>query len=740
MTWMRASAARVRAAIASAWLGAHGRPTLGTIVLRPHQRAAAARLRAMLDAHGGALLADPVGLGKTYSALAAVHDAERLLIVAPAALRAMWTGACAAAGVDGRFLSYQALSLGHVAAPAPDVVIADESHHLRNPTTRRYAALARLSANARLVLVSATPIHNRLDDLRAQLALVLGQRAWTMRERDLPRHVVKRDAAAVDDRGQPPSLPRVEDVRWVEIADDAGLLAAIVDLPAPVSAEDAGDGGALIALSLIRQWGSSRAALDAALRARLAQVEALRQAFAAGRHPTRAQLRAWCYADGALQLAFPQLATDNVAPDPQSLMQGADHHIQAVRALRRRLASGANPDDARAAALRRIRRAHPGARMVVFAEFSATVRALYTRLAPSGGVAMLTHGGGLVAGGRITRRELLQQFAPRVGAVTPRAQEVTMLITTDLLSEGVNLQEASVVVHADLPWSPARCEQRVGRVRRLTSPHDRVFVYAFRPPAPADELLHLERRLRHKIALAARAVGIRGTIMPRLFPTPVVDAPPSLQADAALTARLESWLNGGRRDGAVVPVVAAMFARTPGFLAVVRHDAHTGIVAADGSMVGDSAETVLAAVESATDEETPVDASALDDALARLHEWCDERASLDLLDLPVSAPGVARRRLLRRIDTIASRSPRHLRGRYVSLARQARRAATLTFGAGAEQVLEELAEARMPDDAWLNAVRTFAQLHTRREAADTVDVLALLLLVPTSLPAAAPPP
>ncbi|MGH7689279.1 MAG: helicase-related protein, partial [Gemmatimonadaceae bacterium] len=98
--------------------------------------------------------------------------------------------------------------------------------------------------------------------------------------------------------------------------------------------------------------------------------------------------------------------------------------------------------------------------------------------------------------------------APARPRRTPHAHRVTMLITTDLLSEGVNLQEANVVVHADLPWSPARAEQRVGRVRRLTSPHDRVFVYAFRPPASADHLLHLERRLRHKIALAARAVGI----------------------------------------------------------------------------------------------------------------------------------------------------------------------------------------------------------------------------------------
>ena len=49
---------------------------------------------------------------------------------------------------------------------------------------------------------------------------------------------------------------------------------------------------------------------------------------------------------------------------------------------------------------------------------------------------------------------------------------MTLLLTTDLASEGVNLQDASVVVHLDLPWTAARLEQRVGRVARLASAHD----------------------------------------------------------------------------------------------------------------------------------------------------------------------------------------------------------------------------------------------------------------------------
>ena len=735
MNWSPAEPHAVRSAIAGAWLGAHGRPTLGSVVLRPHQRDAAARLRTLIDAHGGAMLADPVGLGKTYTALAAARDARALVVVAPAALRPMWTEALAATGTRAEVFSYDALSRGLATLPVADVVVADEAHHVRNPATRRYRALARLSAAAKVLLLTATPVHNRIDDLRAQLALFLGERAWSMSEAELQRCIVKRSAADVTNTTGGSRLPTVASLRWLDVPDDAAVLDDLLRLPPPMTVEDGGDGGPLIALSLVRQWGSSRAALQAALRARLAQAESLLRAFEAGRHPTRQELRAWCYADGALQLAFPQLASDHPLRDPAACVHRVTSHMDHVRRLMRRLDQSVDADDARAAALLRVRRSHPGARIVVFAEFAATVHALYTRLVAHGGVAMLTHAGGVVPGGRMSRGETLARFA---APDAERGREITLLVSTDVLSEGVNLQQASVVVHADLPWSPARCEQRVGRVRRLNSPHAEVFVYALRPPASAERLLRVEQRLRQKVCAAARAVGVQGTIMPALFPEPAIEAPQAIDATNELAARLAAWLRPVDAPSAP-PIVAAVRAPTTGFLALVRTEGHDRIVASHGASISDAPQDVLAMVRTADGPGLRADVADVRDALSRIDDWCGMRESLDLFESSVNAAGTARRRLIRRIESIASRVPRHLRGRYVPLARAARRAATLPFGAGAEQVLVELAEARMPDDAWLTAVRAFADLHARESGgAEGPAVIALLLLVPTSWPAAAP--
>src|SRR5205814_7382602 len=126
-------------------------------------------------------------------------------------------------------------------------------------------------------------------------------------------------------------------------------------------------------------------------------------------------------------------------------------------------------------------------------------------MAKMSGVAALTAHGGRVAGGRISRREVLAQFTPSAtSGVVPAAYRIRLLVTTDVLSEGLDLQRASVVVHLDLPWNPARLEQRVGRVRRLGSVHNEVFVYVIAPPASSVRLLRGESRLRATPTIAGR--------------------------------------------------------------------------------------------------------------------------------------------------------------------------------------------------------------------------------------------
>src|SRR4051812_40976326 len=106
--------AAVRNLIAATMLGDDAIPSrIGEIDLRPHQRRAAARLASLIAARGGAMLAEPVGVGKTYTALAvAAPHATPILVIAPAILGAMWFGAAERCSIDIQMISHEALSRG----------------------------------------------------------------------------------------------------------------------------------------------------------------------------------------------------------------------------------------------------------------------------------------------------------------------------------------------------------------------------------------------------------------------------------------------------------------------------------------------------------------------------------------------------------------------------------------------------------------------------------------------------
>jgi len=194
--WRWADPTDVRSTIAT--LALHDQSTdarLGEIVLREHQREAAGRLRLAIDRYGGALLADEVGLGKTFTALAAARDAATLLIVAPASLASMWRTALDRSHLRGDFVSLETLSHRDAVADRYHFVIVDEAHHARNPLTRRYDRLAAITRDARVLLLSATPVHNAVRDLHALLALFLGARAQHLTRLDLASCIVRRRMA-----------------------------------------------------------------------------------------------------------------------------------------------------------------------------------------------------------------------------------------------------------------------------------------------------------------------------------------------------------------------------------------------------------------------------------------------------------------------------------------------------------------------------------------------------------------
>ena len=506
--------------------------------LAPHQVPAAARLSAIIARHGGALLADEVGLGKSYVALAvALARQEPFSLVVPAVLVPQWRALLDRFGVqETPIITHERLSVSahqvgaQHAAPLHShtgIVIIDEAHRFRNPDTNRYRALARCVVGSRVLLVTATPIHNCVADLLHLLRLFLRDHALAALGVPSLRNAARREAdrslaqAAVArvivarsrDRVQrgydagPVSMvfPRTttEAVRAGPAPD-----ALLADLTAGVGSLRAGGGAApLLRLMLLRRLGSSLAAFRAALARHDAYLDLATRAASEGRALTPAEFQR-CFpraAESDIQLVlFPLLLDGNGKPAPLA------DDARVVARLRELLAR-APAGDPKADALETLLAARPG-KTIVFTDAQPTARYLLQRLRHRRVAAVFGHVGRFAAGDA-SRQDVLRAFAPRAqGGTRPTAAlETDVLIATDLLSEGLNLQDAERVVHYDLPWSPARLAQRVGRIDRLGSAHGSITTVTFLPSPPLARALAIEERLATKIG-AQQVAGSNGRL------------------------------------------------------------------------------------------------------------------------------------------------------------------------------------------------------------------------------------
>ncbi|MEZ4618062.1 MAG: phospholipase D-like domain-containing protein [Caldilineaceae bacterium] len=148
---------------------------------------------------------------------------------------------------------------------------------------------------------------------------------------------------------------------------------------------------------------------------------------------------------------------------------------------------------------------HPQEKVLVFSQFADTVRYLERELKQRG-----IHKVAAVTGGSSDPTALAWRFSPvsngRVDSLAPN-EELRVLVATDVLSEGHNLQDAAIVVNYDLPWAIIRLIQRAGRVDRIGQKAATILCYTFWPAEGVEKIIRLRERLRQRLRENAEVVG-----------------------------------------------------------------------------------------------------------------------------------------------------------------------------------------------------------------------------------------
>lgn len=552
-------------------------------VMTSFQRAAYQQAKGILRRFGGVFLADVVGLGKTYIAMALLRYLQdtldrHALVIAPPTVCPTWQALAEDFGVNLRTLSHGQLE-DLPKYSQRQVLVVDESHNFRNPATRRYERIwewlhpNNVPSRRQVLLLSATPQNNSPRDVLQQLklfpenftrlpfpgeslddyfkAVEAGKESLT---NVLQHVVVRRTRRFIQSNYQDAKLPvkrptggydwvpirfpkrisgpeqclryQIEDTYGTGLYEQIIQVLGGMDYPlyglAAYVLEMHRDDARIVGY---RQVGKSLRGLFKVLL--LKRLESSEAAFRASLEQLRTRLQRGLE---NLQAGFVQVVVDvedeGDAPPGGDKMPSGMFHVDRLRnALNADLERvdkllGAIPHqspgaDAKLARLRAYLRTRPPSqhRTLIFTQFTDTAEFLHSHLQQGyGTVAKVTGSSGNV---RLTAR----RFAPRAnpsrdGSTIPKEQQIDLLISTDVLSEGINLQDADTLINYDLHWNPVRLIQRAGRIDRLGSLNEEIHISSFLPERALESSLGLEQVLRRRIQEFLKVFGEDSHILP----------------------------------------------------------------------------------------------------------------------------------------------------------------------------------------------------------------------------------
>ncbi|MGO6683573.1 helicase-related protein [Rhizobium leguminosarum] len=591
-----------------------------------------------LERIGGCIIADSVGLGKTFEALAVIKYYElrndRVLVLCPKRLRDNWTlykandrrNSLASDRLNYDVLNHTDLSrdggtsgdidLSHVNWGNYDLVVIDESHNFRNKATHkdrdtRYDHLMKRVIKAgvktKVLMLSATPVNNRLADLKNQIAFMtegsdialidhgIPSIEATIRKAqgqfnrwlDLPegerraarlmdmlgfdyfklldmltiarsrKHVQRyygtAETGQFPDRLQPINVKADVDlagefrpireinneIRRLTLGAYAPLRYVVTDKQEAYDAKYSTKirGGEsyfrqadreeslihLMRVNLLKRMESSVASFALTIKRQLDDVNGLLAKIEA--HDESIDELAIDDVD----IDDPAFETLLVGRKVKVLLQDVDRvrWQQDLIEDRNRLAtllsaarSVSAERDAKLSALkelitRKVQAPINGKnrKILLFTAFADTADYLYRELAEWGRTTLGIHTAVVTGTGanKTTLQSLRSDMSSILSAFSPRSKErpqelagegeIDLLIGTDCISEGQNLQDCDFLVNYDIHWNPVRIIQRFGRVDRIGSTNARIQLVNFWPNIELDEYLDLESRVSGRMVL-----------------------------------------------------------------------------------------------------------------------------------------------------------------------------------------------------------------------------------------------
>ena len=565
--------------------------------LAQFQEDAIARIWTRMRKYGGCIVADSVGLGKTWIAKKILekigyYERKNILIICPAQLREMWRKELKKIDVKENILSQEDLASESYLEKAKrtlggrfdnvELIVVDESHNFRNPLSNRWENFFTLvndhiakKQRPKMLFLTATPINNTPWDLYWQIMLlILMDRSAFIKENiaDLFKFFkqAKENPSLLNDLLNEISIRRTRDY-IIENYPDAFI---IVELPNGEAKEQkiifpervleninyqldkAYKGmykeisntitekltmayykileyrkeglkseeerlalGRMIAIGgifrtiLLKRLESSVDAFRKSIYNHITFLEKLKTYLKSGRLLTKETYFKYLMSiDEELEEEdLKDILTEFKIKEynANDLFRDIDKDIILLKSILEKVRKIEPEDDAKLKELKeKLLKLSEDGQIVLFTYYADTLNYIYNEIIKDKRFSKLKieaiSSSGLTSKNPQQREKIVEDLF---------SKKINILLSTDVLSEGQNLQSAKYLINYDLHWNPTRMIQRAGRIDRIGSPYKKIFVYNFFPEDELEELLKLVEILQNKIIDIDKSVGLDQTIL-----------------------------------------------------------------------------------------------------------------------------------------------------------------------------------------------------------------------------------
>lgn len=521
------------------------------------QKVAVNKAISILTKYNGVIIADSVGLGKTYIGIGLLRHYynlnEKILIICPASLYNMWINECNKNNLKVEIKTQEDIGrngLDKEFMKDIQCILIDETHNFRNDLSERFKELISYTGNRKIIELTATPVNNSIMDLYNIMSMFLKDDEFKEKfgVRDIKEYMkdysnnkdkvhniinevmIRRSRQFIKSKYFSDGLLNSNNIEFKfptrkiytvnyslsktygnEILDY--IFCKLEELNLPIIKKDDIDENkiftakCLIKIMFLKRMESSIESFRISIKKQKEYCDIMLKSISEGFIVYKKDI--FSIEGSNIDDKF-KISIHDYSGNIEELSKELKVDYQIFEDILQKLEAILLNDDKMQVLTYILTSCLKNKKVLIFTQYKDTARYVYNKLKSNIQDLNIEV---IDGSNKANKQDIINRFAPKANSFEVSNNEIDILISTDILSEGQNLQDSDTIINYDLPWNPVKIIQREGRIDRITTEYDYIYLYNFMPDKDLDKLLNLVDKLNKKIGSINSTIGNESKIL-----------------------------------------------------------------------------------------------------------------------------------------------------------------------------------------------------------------------------------